>query len=497
MKNEPKHLSRLVAACLIVSACISIWSLLSLRKALEDSARTTQEHVARLTQLSELRLWAHRLAAHSRGYLLTGDPRLREAAREAAVEVQESIQRLQTPRSSQTIAKQIDEFLADWTTFAEAFENLLQMKETAPQKQVVERFRSELTPLTAKWMAALQRVSETASQEHGAQYHAANQRSHEYLGLILTLLIASLFLVLALFWLNLRRLANLNRALQKETMRTSELVRRFHLAEQAADLGIWEWQPRENRLISSARCEAMLGYAEKEIGPNFENWLQITHPEDRDRLANQWRQFDVTRKGSFQLENRMKCKNGTYRWILCRGSYETNEAGTLRVIGANIDITDKKEIEGRLNRLAEELKKSNTDLERFAYIASHDLKEPLRMISTYLGLLMRQSGHKLDDKEREYVGFALEGAQRLNGLVDALLRFSRLGHDRAGYETVDVERVVKDALTGLETLVRDSKAQIEIAPLPTVWADSGQLTLVFQNLISNALKFRKPEQAPH
>ena len=304
-----------------------------------------------------------------------------------------------------------------------------------------------------------------------------------------------LSLIVFLLTFGTRRLLRLNRALKQETERTHAWIRRFQMAEEAAELGIWEYAPSDKNALLNDRVEAQIGYEKGEVG-GPEKWIALVHPEDREKTAALWESLSTRPFGHFKGENRIRCKDGSYRWLLFRGISESDGQGGVRVIGANIDIHEKKEAERRLARLAEELKKSNTELERFAYVASHDLKEPLRMISTYLGLLKRKVEGKLDPQDIEYIGYALEGAQRLNNQVDALLRFSRLGQMTSNFERVSLDKIATDALAGLDQAVREAGAGVQIDTLGMAWGDPAQLTLVFQNLASNALKFKHPERAP-
>jgi len=138
----------------------------------------------------------------------------------------------------------------------------------------------------------------------------------------------------------------------------------------------------------------------------------------------------------------------------------------------------------------QELRRSNRDLEQFAYVASHDLQEPLRMVTSYLQLLERRLDDKLDDKTGTYFNYVLDGASRMKGLIDALLRFSRAGDSESPLETFPSRRALDSALEALEVVIKESGAEVVAGPLPDVHWDEAQLTQVFQNLVGNAIKFR-------
>jgi signal transduction histidine kinase len=142
------------------------------------------------------------------------------------------------------------------------------------------------------------------------------------------------------------------------------------------------------------------------------------------------------------------------------------------------------------------LSRSNADLERFAYVASHDLQEPLRMVASYVGLIRRQYEGKLDASADEYISFAVDGAKRMQSLIQDLLTYSRAGTQALALETVDLTRVLRDALRDLKASLQESGAVVEFDPLPSLPVDSMKMTQVFQNLIGNAIKFSKPEEPP-
>jgi light-regulated signal transduction histidine kinase (bacteriophytochrome) len=150
-------------------------------------------------------------------------------------------------------------------------------------------------------------------------------------------------------------------------------------------------------------------------------------------------------------------------------------------------------LEIRVKDRTSELARSNAELEQFAYIASHDLQEPLRMVSSYVQLLERRYKGKLDRDADEFIAFASEGAIRMQRLINDLLAFSRVGSRGKNFDTVNLEAVLDQALENLQLVIKEKKAVVTHDPLPMVFGDIGQLTQVFQNLIDNAMKFRGEE----
>lgn len=146
-----------------------------------------------------------------------------------------------------------------------------------------------------------------------------------------------------------------------------------------------------------------------------------------------------------------------------------------------------------LNESNEQLARSNNELQQFAYVASHDLQEPLRMVISYMQLLEKRYMDKLDADAREFIGFAVDGAMRMRVLIDDLLAYSRIATRGQTFQPTDSEKALKAAIGNLQIAIQDSGAQITHDPLPTVMADATQLAQLFQNLISNAIKFRRAE----
>lgn len=154
------------------------------------------------------------------------------------------------------------------------------------------------------------------------------------------------------------------------------------------------------------------------------------------------------------------------------------------------EVEESKRTQGALSRLAEELARSNTELEQFAYVASHDLREPLRMVISYLKLLERRYRGKLDAEAEEFIEYAVDGADRMRVLINDLLQYSRLGALEKPVESVDCSLVVKSVADNLKVMIDESGAVLTRDPLPQVMGDPVQLAELFQNLLSNAIKFR-------
>jgi signal transduction histidine kinase len=184
----------------------------------------------------------------------------------------------------------------------------------------------------------------------------------------------------------------------------------------------------------------------------------------------------------------------------------------IRRLGADVDemrqqlalaLADARHAEEEVRAQAEllvqqtdDLRRSNEELEQFAYVASHDLQEPLRKVASFCQMLQRRYHGQLDERADQYIDFAVDGAKRMQQLINDLLAFSRVGRTTAGFEDVDTAEIAQHALGALGDVPEEAGAQVEFGSLPTVQGDDALLTQVFQNLIGNAIKFRSPDRPP-
>lgn len=167
----------------------------------------------------------------------------------------------------------------------------------------------------------------------------------------------------------------------------------------------------------------------------------------------------------------------------------------LRQLNAELE-SRVEERTAALSALAEKLSRSNHDLTQFAYIASHDLQEPLRTVASYAGLLARRYQGKLDEQADRYITFLIGGAKRMQALVQDLLNYSRAGTQTLQFENTNLAEVIEDVRDGLRVAFMERQVQLTVDPMPTVFADNKRLGQVFQNLITNAMKFTKPGHTP-
>jgi chemotaxis family two-component system sensor kinase Cph1 len=204
-------------------------------------------------------------------------------------------------------------------------------------------------------------------------------------------------------------------------------------------------------------------------------------------------------------ELRLQCLGGNadpvdpgHFWARLESQPQPDASGeTLSTWVTFTDITLRKRAEEALSGTMRDLERSNRDLEQFAYVASHDLQEPLRMVASYTELLRKRYQGKLDADADDFIGFAVDGAARMQHLLEDLLDYSRVGTRGKAPEPVSAKTAVDQAIANLGVQIADSKAEVNSGELPMVMADETQLMRVFQNLIGNAIKFHRPDKVPH
>jgi PAS domain S-box-containing protein len=215
-------------------------------------------------------------------------------------------------------------------------------------------------------------------------------------------------------------------------------------------------------------------------------WTQYIHPGDLGDTVRGWKRSIETGE-PFHAQQRVRRADGEYRWHLCRAHAMRDARGNISMwIGSNTDIHEQKERE-------EELRQANEDLQQFAYSASHDLQEPIRNVAVYSEIVARRYHDVLDQDGRQFLGFLTEGGRRLATLIDDLLAYTRAGVVDANTAPVDSSAVLQHALSSLAEAIRENGACVTSDPLPQVYMGASHLQQVFQNLIANALKYRKDD----
>ena len=241
--------------------------------------------------------------------------------------------------------------------------------------------------------------------------------------------------------------------------------------------------------VNQAEC-TLLGYEKHEMVGKAVWAFVAPHLQETSREAVHRKLTSSEALRPFEREYRCRDNTPVIAQIHENRIYDEDD----RVIGirtAMLDITERKKQDEALARRTEELTRSNAELEQFAYVASHDLQEPLRMISSYTQLLAKRYRGRLDSDADEFIAYAVDGATRMQGLINDLLAYSRVGRRDGEFRPVSAAKLVTVAMENLRASLSESGARVQCDPLPDIMADPVLLTQVFQNLIGNALKFRK------
>jgi PAS domain S-box-containing protein len=282
-----------------------------------------------------------------------------------------------------------------------------------------------------------------------------------------------------------------------------ELQEGFRSAFEHAPIGMAlfsvESEDRGQLLEVNRSLSEMTGYATQQL---LEMDLRdVIHPDDVESERELREQLLSGEIPNYRIEMRFVHRAGHPVWVAqtastVHGSSDELLYGVVQVE----DVSERKKANDELASMARErearateLERSNADLQQFAYAASHDLSEPLRMVSSYVQLLAKRYKDKLDSDADEFIDFAVDGTTRMQALIDGLLIYSRAGTADYTHEPVDCSKVLHDTLTTLHASLRESGAKVNAGPLPTVEGDPTQLFQLFQNLISNAIKFAADE----
>ncbi|WP_161539596.1 sensor histidine kinase [Paramagnetospirillum kuznetsovii] len=262
-----------------------------------------------------------------------------------------------------------------------------------------------------------------------------------------------------------------------------------NLVENISDL-IWETDSEGRFTYVSPRCGQLFGCPPEDLLSR--PLLELCRPEDIARV----RAAMSDGVGRLELalaaaDRRLVHTEISITPILDTQGFVIGHRGITR------DITIRKRVRAELAQKTAELERSNADLEQFAYVASHDLREPLRMVNSFLGLLSRRLGDQLDDEAKEYITFAMDGAQRMDHLIRDLLAYSRIGRSPLPDEPIPLATTLESALANLTVAVEESGAIVTVPKdMPELRVDDVEFVRLFQNLIANAIKYRHPDRPP-
>ncbi|MEG4146196.1 PAS domain-containing sensor histidine kinase [Microcoleus sp. Pol12B5] len=274
------------------------------------------------------------------------------------------------------------------------------------------------------------------------------------------------------------------RKLTETALQESEF--KYRQIVELAEEGIWVIDSNGLTTYVNHAMARMLGYNELEMfGRSLFDFMDKA--EQPQAIDNVERRKQGIRE---QHEFKFKSKDGKDIWTDMSTSPVMDSQGNLLSCCSLVyNITSRKEAEQQMLQLTEDLKRSNEELEQFAYVASHDLQEPLRAVTSYTQLLAQRYQGNLDDRADKYIHYIVDGATRMQQLINDLLAYSRLGTRGQEFEQADCNAVVKQTMCNLQIAIAETKAVITCDVMPTVMADEFQLVQLFQNLVANSIKF--------
>ena len=327
---------------------------------------------------------------------------------------------------------------------------------------------------------------------------------------------------------------HIKQALEKNYSRLQEAQRIGHI-------GNWEWDIQNNIITLSEGLYNIYGIDSCNL-VKYDTILNMVLPEDQN-IINDNIEKALRERNPFKYEIRIRRQDGDIRIISCCGEVVTDFAGhPLNIICVEQDITERKEIEyalweakneleskvkrrtrelketnerlqkeleerkitenklkkseKELKSLINELKRSNEELQQFAYVSSHDLQEPLRTITSFTQLIERRYKDKLDDDADEFIEYIVDAAKRMQTLINDLLNYSRVATRGKDFELTDTKEILENTISNLYASIKENNAEITYEKLPKIMADKRQMIQLFQNLIGNAIKFKKPDESP-
>jgi PAS domain S-box-containing protein len=285
-----------------------------------------------------------------------------------------------------------------------------------------------------------------------------------------------------------------DREIAEEKLKVSNTY--LNEAQEIAKMGHWQWDFKTNKVEWSDGLYKVYNLSRNDGDLTFEKIMSYVHLEDRSTVDDIL-QKAIEEKKFPSYNYRIQFSDGHIKHMQANGEILLNSQGEIdKIIGIAQDVSEQFHSKQQLMEKTTELEASNVELQRFAYVASHDLQEPLRKIQTFASLLEKDTGKDLSVKSRQYLDKIYQSSNRMQKLIEDILRFSNLRADKLAFEQVDLNQVVQQVLSDMEVVIQEKKAVIMVPQLSALEAIPSQIGQLFQNLIGNALKFQQPGIIP-
>jgi signal transduction histidine kinase/CHASE3 domain sensor protein len=373
----------------------------------------------------------------------------------------------------------------------------------------MDRYESSLLAHGKNNMTQVRKLAQDITDHEEAKYRSLISNETDFrttapIALLLYTLVA-LAAVTFLFTRVLDSLRSRDQAEERlresiQNLRTEGLAREerelvLSEAETLANMGSWKWYGSTGNFVWSSGLYPIFNKAPG-TQPTWDSFIDHVHPEDR-KMATEFFEAVKTRKNRLEMSYRIEV-NGRFRYVMVVARPKENP-GTRQVdiLGIVLDHTEQKVYESQLKQFTAELQRSNQDLEQFAYVASHDLQEPLRKIRAFGDRLTTKYQSRLEEQGSDYVARMQSAAARMQVLIEELLSFSRVSRPGIFSENLDINQLISEIRDDLEGQIKREKATLVCGSLPAIRGERSQIKRLFQNLISNGIKFHKGGAEAH
>lgn len=372
----------------------------------------------------------------------------------------------------------------------------------------MDRYESELLTRSKDNMDAIRTVGNEILLKEKSLFDERVSMESTYRKVTpLALLFYTIIALIGVIFLFTRILISLGRSQEAERKLSENLVHQklqiglleehkvlLNEAESLSQMGSWKWTAHNNHIVWS---EGLYSIFDKKPGENvfWNTFLDNVVPEDKQMVEKFLQEVIAKEKGS-RIDYRILMKDQVRHLSLTAKPQHASRKMKGIILGTVIDITETKVYEKQLQQYNAELKRSNEDLEQFAYVASHDLQEPLRKIRAFGDRLMAKFTPQLKDQGIDYINRMQAASARMQLLIEDLLSFSRVSRAEGEFQLLEPHSILIEALEDIDVQVKQEDAEIRIGTMPQFYGDKLQIKRLFQNLVGNAVKFHKPEERP-